>query len=60
MTTNQPVDLALVRAYLHNLQLALAAGGLDNIGLVVVRVRIDDISELQTIITPRERILLSA
>ncbi len=24
MTTNQPVDLALVGAYLHNLQLALA------------------------------------
>jgi serine/threonine protein phosphatase PrpC len=41
-------------------QLALAAGGLDNIGLVVVRVRIEDISELQTIITPSEGILLSA
>jgi len=41
-------------------QLALAAGGLDNIGLVVVRVRIKDISGLQTIITPREGTLLSA
>jgi PPM family protein phosphatase len=35
-------------------QLALAAGGLDNIGLVVVLVRIEDISGLQTIISPRE------
>ena len=33
-------------------QLALAAGGRDNIGLVVVRVRIEDISGLQTIINP--------
>jgi len=33
-------------------QLALAAGGLDNIGLVVVRVRIEDITGLQTIINP--------
>ncbi len=41
-------------------QLALAAGGLDNIGLVVVRVRIEDIAGLQTIITPREGTLLSA
>ncbi len=41
-------------------QLALAAGGLDNIGLVVVRVRIEDITGLQTIITPREGTLLSA
>jgi serine/threonine protein phosphatase PrpC len=32
--------------------LALAAGGLDNIGLVVVRVRIENISGLQTIISP--------
>ncbi len=36
-------------------QLALAAGGLDNIGLVVVRVRIEDITGLQTIITPRAK-----
>jgi protein phosphatase len=35
-------------------QLALAAGGLDNIGLVVVLVRIEDISGLQTIISPLE------
>ncbi len=41
-------------------QLALAAGGLDNIGLVVVQVRIEDITGLQTIITPREGTLLSA
>jgi serine/threonine protein phosphatase PrpC len=41
-------------------QLALAAGGLDNIGLVVVRVRIVDITGLQTIITLREGTLLSA
>jgi serine/threonine protein phosphatase PrpC len=41
-------------------QLALAAGGLDNIGLVVVRVGIEDITGLQTITTPRERALLSA
>jgi serine/threonine protein phosphatase PrpC len=41
-------------------QLALAAGGLDNIGLVVVQVRIEDISGLQTVITPREGILLPA
>ena len=41
-------------------QLALAAGGLDNIGLVVARVRIEDITGLQTIITPREGALLSA
>jgi serine/threonine protein phosphatase PrpC len=41
-------------------RLALAAGGLDNIGLVVVRVRIEDITRLQTIITPREGTLLSA
>ncbi len=41
-------------------QLALVAGGLDNIGLVVVRVRIKDISGLQTIITPLEGTLLSA
>lgn len=41
-------------------QLALVAGGLDNIGLVVVRVRIEDITGLQTIITPREEPLLSA
>jgi len=34
-------------------QLALTAGGLDNIGLVVVRVDIENITELQTIITPR-------
>jgi serine/threonine protein phosphatase PrpC len=40
-------------------RLALAVGGLDNIGLVVVQVRIEDISELHTIITPREGILLS-
>jgi len=40
-------------------KLALEAGGLDNIGLVVVQVRIEDTSELQTIITPREGILLS-
>ncbi len=33
-------------------QLALAAGGRDNIGLVVVRVRIEDITGLQTIISP--------
>jgi serine/threonine protein phosphatase PrpC len=33
-------------------QLALAAGGRDNIGLVVVRVRIEDISGLETIISP--------
>jgi len=41
-------------------QLALAAGGLDNIGLVVVRVDIENISGLQTVITPREGILLPA
>jgi serine/threonine protein phosphatase PrpC len=41
-------------------QLALAAGGLDNIGLVVVQVRIEDIAGQQTIITPREGTLLSA
>jgi len=41
-------------------QLALAAGGLDNIGLVVVWVCIQDITGLQTIITPREGTLLSA
>ncbi len=35
-------------------QLALAAGGLDNIGLVVVLVRIEDIAGLQTIISPLE------
>ena len=35
-------------------QLALVAGGLDNIGLVVVRVRIEDITGLQTIISPLE------
>ncbi len=34
------------------LQLALAGGGRDNIGLVVVQVRIQDITTLQTIITP--------
>jgi serine/threonine protein phosphatase PrpC len=41
-------------------KLALEAGGLDNIGLVVVQVHIEDISGLQTIITPREGILLPA
>jgi serine/threonine protein phosphatase PrpC len=41
-------------------QLALAAGGLDNIGVVVVQVRIEDIAGLQTIITSREGTLLSA
>ena len=41
-------------------QLALAAGGRDNIGLMVVRVRIEDITGLQTIITPPEGTLLSA
>lgn len=41
-------------------QLALAAGGLDNIGLVVVRVCIEDITGLQTMITPGQEILLSA
>lgn len=40
-------------------QLALAAGGLDNIGLVVVQVRIEDITGLQTIITPSKEIVLS-
>jgi serine/threonine protein phosphatase PrpC len=35
-------------------QLALAAGGLDNIGLVVVQVHIEDIAGLQTIISPLE------
>jgi serine/threonine protein phosphatase PrpC len=41
-------------------QLALVAGGLDNIGLVIVRVRIEDISGLRTIIMPHKGILLSA
>ncbi len=41
-------------------QLALAAGGLDNIGLVVVQVHIKDITGLPTIIMPREGALLSA
>ena len=41
-------------------QLALAAGGRDNIGLVVVRVRIQDITGLQTIITPHQGTLLPA
>ncbi len=40
-------------------QLALSAGGLDNIGLVVVLVRIEDISGLQTIINPLEGIALT-
>jgi serine/threonine protein phosphatase PrpC len=41
-------------------QLALAGGGRDNIGLVVVQVRIEDITGLQTIITPHRGTLLSA
>jgi serine/threonine protein phosphatase PrpC len=41
-------------------QLALAAGGLDNIGLVVVQVHIKDITGLPTIIMPCEGALLSA
>jgi serine/threonine protein phosphatase PrpC len=41
-------------------QLALAGGGRDNIGLVVVQVGIQDITGLQTIITPRQGTLLSA
>jgi PPM family protein phosphatase len=41
-------------------QLALAGGGRDNIGLVVVQVRIQDITGLQTIITPRQGALLPA
>jgi serine/threonine protein phosphatase PrpC len=41
-------------------QLALAGGGRDNIGLVVVQVRIQDITGLQTIITSRQRALLPA
>ncbi len=41
-------------------QLALAGGGRDNISLVVVRVRIQDITGLQTIITPSQGTLLPA
>src|SRR2546423_3763595 len=41
-------------------QLALAGGGRDNIGLLVVRVRIQHITGLQTIITPRQGTLLTA
>jgi len=41
-------------------QLALAGGGRDNIGLVVVQVRIQDITGLQTIITPHRGTLLPA
>ena len=41
-------------------QLALAGGGRDNIGLVVAQVRIQDITGLQTIITPYQGTLLPA
>jgi serine/threonine protein phosphatase PrpC len=41
-------------------QLALSGGGRDNIGLVVVQVRIQDITGLQTIITPPRGTLLPA